>query len=287
MIEASVSIVGLPGSGKTTFLAALWHLLTERDIDTELRLKDLHAGNNAYLMDISSRWREALIQERTRQTGNQNVQINLVDKLGSRNVRVNFPDVAGEAFADMWENRTCVAELVEMLRCNNVLLFINADTVQVPRWVVDEVEQTVQMGLSPIAGEEQMWEPQIAPTQVQVVELLQLLMEDPFNVGPRNLNVILSAWDQVEAEGMDPNEYVEQRLPLLGQYLQNAHASWNTTISGVSAQGGIYGDPENSQSPDKDAERLRKMDDPSQRIRLVIGKNETKDLTLTFSELLD
>jgi type IV secretory pathway ATPase VirB11/archaellum biosynthesis ATPase len=34
MNERSVVIIGLPESGKTTFLAALWHLITERDVET-------------------------------------------------------------------------------------------------------------------------------------------------------------------------------------------------------------------------------------------------------------
>ena len=46
MAERSIVIIGLPESGKTTFLAALWHLITERDVDTVLRLPHAVRGGS-------------------------------------------------------------------------------------------------------------------------------------------------------------------------------------------------------------------------------------------------
>ena len=40
----SISIIGLPGSGKTTFLAALWELVNERKVDKALKLHSI--GDN-------------------------------------------------------------------------------------------------------------------------------------------------------------------------------------------------------------------------------------------------
>ncbi len=282
MSRPSVSIVGLPGSGKTTFLAALWHLLTEEDVDTELCLKDLAAGNNAYLTGISNRWRQAMIQERTQQTGNQNVQINLTTRNRDHDLQVNFPDVAGETYRDMWETRTCSPDIVELLRSESVLLFVNADTIQRPMWVVDEVDQMQQMGIPLAEGEDVSWAPRMAPTQVQVVELLQLLTEEPFNIGQRNLTVLLSAWDRVSLEGLPPSQYLEQRLPLLHQYIVMNSDSWLFTVRGLSAQGGVYDDPEKPDQASEEAESLRVLDQPSKRIKLIIDDLETEDLTLPF-----
>lgn len=286
MSRPSVSIVGLPSSGKTTFLAALWHLLTEDDINTELRLKNIQAGNNAYLTRIASRWRQALIQERTQQTGNKNVQINLTNRDGDQDLQVNVPDVAGETYRDMWENRTCSPEIVEMLCSESVLLFVNADTIKQPKWVVDEVAQMQQMGIPLADGKDVDWAPQMSPTQVQVVELLQLLTEKPFDVGPRKLTVLLSAWDRVAPEGLSPSEYLEQRLPLLHQYILTNQKKWTFTVSGLSAQGGVYDDPDRPDQPSDEAKRLRNLDQPSERIKLINHAGETEDLTLPFVDLV-
>ena len=49
-------IIGLPASGKTTFLAALWHVI-EAD-ETECRLKlNRYEGDLKYLNAIAQAWR--------------------------------------------------------------------------------------------------------------------------------------------------------------------------------------------------------------------------------------
>ena len=55
MNQRSVVIIGLPASGKTTFLAALWHLVTAREVPTVMQFRTLNAGNGR----ISTRSRRA------------------------------------------------------------------------------------------------------------------------------------------------------------------------------------------------------------------------------------
>ena len=57
MADKSIVVMGLPGSGKTTFLAALWHLICGREIDLKLKFVTLRAGNSKHLNDIASRCR--------------------------------------------------------------------------------------------------------------------------------------------------------------------------------------------------------------------------------------
>ncbi len=65
MSDSAVTIVGLPGSGKTTYLAALWAILNERPREAALRFRELGAGDRSYLTEIAKRWRSAHEQERT------------------------------------------------------------------------------------------------------------------------------------------------------------------------------------------------------------------------------
>ena len=232
-----VVIIGLPESGKTTFLGALWHVLTERDIETVLRLQNLLSGDVGHLNAIAGRWRDARMQERTAIAGNKLVSINLVDPHGAAAL-VRFPDVAGEVYRRMWEERACDPSVADTLRDGGVLFFVHADTVRPPRWIVDEVELSRQLGLPISDRDEVPWHPRLAPTQVQVVGILQLLREPPLDVGPRRLAIMLSAWDKVSEEGLEPTAYLEAKLPLLGQYLRCAADSWNWRVYGLSAQGG-------------------------------------------------
>jgi predicted ATPase len=64
--EKSFVICGLPGSGKTTFLAALWHLVSSREIETKLKFGSLRSGDMTHLNEIAARWRSAKVQDRTK-----------------------------------------------------------------------------------------------------------------------------------------------------------------------------------------------------------------------------
>jgi GTPase SAR1 family protein len=278
MAEGSVVIVGLPSSGKTTFLAALWHLITERDIETKLRFGDLLAGNTAHLNAIATRWRDAKVQERTAVTGSRVVSMNLINGAG-QTVRVAFPDLPGEVFQQMWEDRDCELGVAQMLQSGSVLLFVHSDTIRAPGWVVDEVAQSKAMGIEVPKGKAVPWHPRLAPTQVQLVELLQLLRRPPLNIGPRRLAIMLSAWDTARAEGMTPTAYLDAKLPLLAQYLRRGADGWTWRVYGLSAQGGEYDPIEENAKKVPEAEELRNLDNASERIVLIGPEAETHDVT--------
>ena len=81
------------------------------------------------------------------------------------------------------------------------------------------------------------------------------------------------------------------KLPLLAQYLEAERDGWRIRVYGVSAQGGDYdGNDANAEPAEgeaskkkprkgRDADRLREVDIPADRIRLVFGKRESNDLT--------
>lgn len=286
MSERSIVIIGLPESGKTTFLAALWHLVTEADVDgMALSFHTLSRGNVSHLNQIAGRWRDARIQERTGVGGNRLVSMSLLDADGNP-VRVTFPDVPGEAYRRMWEDRDCEQEIAEILNADGVLLFVHSDTIDLPSWLVDELVLAEKMGISLPEGGEVPWHPRLAPTQVQLVDLLQTLRQPPLDIGPRRLVIMLSAWDKAEGEGLAPVTFLEAKLPLLAQYLRQNADGWTWRVCGLSAQGGEYDPTESGKGPVPEAEKLRKMDRPSQRIRLVSESTESHDLTEPLAWLM-
>ena len=286
MAERSIVIIGLPESGKTTFLAALWHLITERDVDTVLRFHKLSLGEVAHLNEIAARWRDAKVQDRTAVAGSRLVSLNLLDDAGVP-VRVTFPDVPGEAYRRMWEDRECDLEVAKILYVGDVIFFIHADKIRAPQWIVDEVALSNAVGLEVSENPVVPWHPSLAPTQVQLTDLLQLLRRPPLDTGPRRLAIMLSAWDKASGEGLSPQAYLEAKLPLLAQYLHRGADGWTWRIYGLSAQGGDYDETNPDAQRKSEAEALRNLDRPSKRIRLLEDEAETHDLTRPLAWLME
>jgi hypothetical protein len=294
MIERSVLVAGFPESGKTTFLAALWHLVTSAEVETELKLASLRHGEFTHLNALAQRWRDALPQERTLAGSGRVVSMNLTsDDAGS--LRLTFPDLSGEDYREMWETRNCTLEFATTIRdTSSVLLFVHADRIVEPRWLIDDIVLAAAMGgtangeKAGAESEPTEWTPRVAPSQVQLVDLLQLLSEVPLDVGPRRLVVVLSAWDRVAPEGLTPSAFLKQRLPLLSQFLNTHLEQWQWDVFGVSAQGG---DLSTSVEADKkrvegEVERLRSLDNPSERICVVGENSNSHDLTTLLSWLI-
>lgn len=287
MSKHSVVAMGLPGSGKTTFLAALWHLVSEKEVPCKLTYVSLQTTNIEHLHQIASQWRAAKKQERTAQGGDKLVSMILKTEGGDPQT-VTFPDIAGEAFLQMWGLRECDETVAGWLKEPGVLLFIHADKVTAPKWVVEEKLLMEDMGI-PVKDEAEAeevvdWSPDLAPTQVQLVDLLQSMQAEPLDVGPRRLAIILSAWDKAAGRGLSPEQHLTRRMPLLDQFLKHGlNRDWEVRIYGVSAQGGDY-DDDKTKLPA--AERLREIDVPSERISIVYAGVESNDLTEPLQWLL-
>ena len=65
------------------------------------------------------------------------------------------------------------------------------------------------------------WNIEKAPTQVQIVELLQFLAANQYFKAPFKLAVVVSAGDEVVAAKVSPSLWIQQALPLLAQYLSS------------------------------------------------------------------
>lgn len=284
MTVQDIVVLGLPGSGKTTFLAALWHLLTSGEISTKLNLVRLKADQSAHLNEIAALWRKAKVQERTLHAGDRTVTMWLQAE-GDPEFQLSFPDLAGESFQEMWERRECSPEVAASMRSSGVLLFVHADKIKPPGWIIDDIEDAEAMGLTIEPGKPIPWSARLAPTQVKLVDLLQSLQSATLDVGPRRVAIVLSAWDKAAGAGRQPDDYLAAHLPLLQQYLKHGlDKAWNMKVFGVSAQGGVY---DEQGKPVKDeAQRIREMDVPSERISVVSAGGRSHDLTEPLQWLL-
>ncbi len=284
MTAHGIVVLGLPGSGKTTFLAALWHLLTSEEVETRLSLLSLKAGESAHLNEIAALWRRAKVQERTLHAGDRTVTMSLRNGAAPE-FQLSFPDLAGESFQQMWEARECAPEVAASLRSANVLLFIHADKIKTPGWIADDGEAAEAVSLPQEPSKPVPWNARMAPTQVKLVDLLQSLQVPPLETGARTVAIVLSAWDRAAGAGMPPDEYLTAHMPLLRQYLSHGlDKAWTVRVFGVSAQGGVY--DETGKPPKDEAKRIREMDVPSERITVISAEGQSHDLTEPLQWLL-
>lgn len=286
MIASSTSnqlIIGLPETGKTTFLAALWHVVTSEEVDESLRLERLH-GDSKYLNDIRDKWASSLPIGRTIQESEE-LKISMLLKTpdGSATTEITFPDMSGEAFRHLWEERSWEKRYDDVARgASGALLFIHPSTVTPPGRIAeiivpedataDEEEQMPNEETETEGSEAdvpQPWHAKDSPTQVKIVELIQFLTYDQSSYNLKRLAVIISAWDVVDKDNSPP-QWLAERLPLLHQFLESNKDQLEYRLYGLSAQGGDI---------ESEAERLRRPIKQSERIDIVGEECPKHDIT--------
>lgn len=271
-------IMGLPASGKTTFLAALWHLVEANEAECRLRFVG-GSGDYTYLNMITEAWRTFNPVPRTSQVGDKDVTIQLMDAETQVCGQAFFPDLAGETFDRQVEDRVCKPEFIDALSQNRgILFFINADVKEdalsinefnsrIPA-IVSDADPFVEAESSTELRE---WSPQDLPEQVKIVQLLSDLIRPPFELLQRRIAVMISAWDLVRDMQLTPSDWLALHMPLVSQFLKANSVYFESRVYGVSAQGVRL---EDDAAINDIAKRV-----PSQRIQIVGQVREGHDIT--------
>lgn len=268
-------LLGLPGSGKTTFLAALWAVLNNGTANGEIVLGPLR-GEQRYLNRIRQDWLRYTEMERTLPPDETDLAMPLQVRATKQDFTLQIPELAGENYQKAWETRELPQKVVDLLtQADGLALFISSDQVEKP--VRMDQARAALFGLVPAAfaetvdeddeddpkgkrskeaakgepakpsedadekpaPESKPWRHEMAPTQVILVELLQFAEQ----LRPlRRLAVVISAWDEVikHKAGDTPETWLKRELPLLWQFLQRNPGELDHRVFGVSAQGGDY-----------------------------------------------
>ena len=269
--RGTVVMAGMPKTGKSTFLGALYHVL-EAESGSSIAL-DVLPDARQHLEGLRKRWLRVEPEGRTSSVSPVLNDLTLRTDETGRVLSLRWPDLSGEYFDDMVRKRTLNAQVAKILEeATALLIFVHPDTVtQQPR--IYEVNRAAASAGSHEGNQtdneetddatepqEIEWDPMMVPGQILTVELLQMLLDVRFAYRICRISIIVSAWDVVPSHVPAPKEYVRSQLPLLDQFLQANVDRCHFRMFGVSALGG---DPEN------DKEMLQAKMEPVQRIQVV------------------
>lgn len=258
-------LVGLPATGKTSFLAALWYMVDQTEVPCKLKLERLE-GDRKYLNDIRDAWVAYKPVPHTQVDTEKIVSMFLRNQDTAQTTTLSFPDLSGEAFRLQWTKREMSRSYAQRLHdSTGALLFIHPSRIAKPHRI-DEVEEASSLVSKAMpsgapsggsASDLKSWDPEKSPTQIQLIELLQFIASRENLKTPFRLAIVISAFDLAAATQLTAADLLSRELPMLKQYLDANSHIFECTCYGISAQGAEYRSPELTSAMILDADSLK------------------------------
>lgn len=278
MANKKCLIAGLPASGKSTYIGALWYNLRHDtdDIDgMKMRSDDNLPKNITTLSSLSDLWKVGTRIDRTNSNATESVQINLEDKETKLKFIVEVPDFLGETFQDILDLKES-PKLSEWCEESDVLLYfieeLNHGEFEDDD-IYDESETTDEQDVLPPLVSKDM-----TPDAQNMMILKYLMSNKSFS----KVVIVLSQWDKLTKDGTksrNPESYIQKKSPALYNFLQHHFKDCN--IVGMSAQGCDYPD-NNTQKEELDAfkRKLVSLTRSGKRAFVEVGDTIIYDLSL-------
>ncbi len=246
-------MAGLQETGKTTYLAALG-LAILRKSTRQLELAS-YDTDRVYLNEIGGRLARCEPSPHTEVGEHRGLDLPLAidgEELG----RLVVPDLSGETWEQAVDEREWSEELDHRTNeADGVLLFVHSQGSSGP--LLGEL--TSSLGKPPEGAVKTTFKPSLAPVDIQIIDLLQLLSRKSRE--KRRIALIVSAWDLV-GDSISPRSWIDDNCKLLRQYLDNSEIL-DVQVWGVSAQGGSFTDKAilEELKPQDPVERIRVFDE--------------------------
>lgn len=285
MSKRQIMVAGMPSSGKSTFIAALRHVLLSNETASALVMTKL-ADDERHLNRIQDRWLASETFERTREASEAWVRFHVTNPATGATAEITMPDLRGELFEHPAALGNCARDIFEGLTAaSGLLLFTNANRADDTNMISDLgdlLDDEPAAAAVPAAGDDQRraFQPDLMPEEAKLVELLQAVNRRPRQRQRRRLSLVISAWDVVvESHATKrPEAWFAEARPMLSQFLRYNADLWETRVYGISAQGG--------QLP-RDRDRLQAIEHASERIMVIGHGAALHDATAPIAWLVD
>lgn len=273
-------IIGMPSSGKSTFIAALRHLLLANEVPTVLELTGL-SDEEAHVNALEAKWVACKEIERTKPATEGWVEFQVRNRETMTETVLSIPDLRGETFEQPLCSGRCSSELsAAVAEADALLVFTNADRpadmglISDLNDMIEDNPQTPAKGPPSARRAPMPFKPENMPEEAKIVEFLQMANRRPMLSRQRKIGLVISAWDVVSGS-LSPEDWFADHRPMLEQFLSNNSDLWDRRIYGVSALGGRF---------PRDRQRLKRKI-PSKRIIVVGPETIPHDLTSLLSWL--
>ena len=276
------TLMGLPSSGKTTFLAAFWHVLHLKEFEKSFCMS-ISSDDMEYLNNIRDEW---LSFKKVTRNNKLTVEKSIIHVKYDSDVTVDLsiPDFSGEIYKEIVKTRIIDNENLDMLnKSNGFMLFINPNLV-IPSVFISQVNEAISIGENDQENiDPEPFDFEKVPTQVILVDLLQIIREySLISTNKIKIAIIISAWDSILKTDMNitPMKWIKRQCPLFYQYIQTNSSFFQLNVYGISAQGGDY-DVEN------ELDKLMAINKPSDRIIVMDDGKKQNNITSPVKWLLN
>lgn len=280
-------IAGLPDSGKSTYIGALWYVL-QNDVDKiQLSLvssTDNLPENTKQLNTLSKTWHNVEDMDRTSNDVPNSISLILKRQGDDNEFTLNLPDFKGESIrAIVTKNHP--KELDDWCEKADGLIFMISDIshgIFEDDFISDddEVDDTNKLSQPP-----QLEPKSITPATLNMI-LLKYLKE---KLQTDKVVICLSAWDKVEKEcKSSPEDYLKNNSPALYNFICYHFPA--ATFYGLSAQGDSYryeSEAETKKVSKECKEDLQKRMRSGKRAYIYDGKEKSFDITKPIFKLLE
>lgn len=275
---AGLLFLGLPKSGKTTYLGALAAVVENPSYSGAYKFA-AYPEERQLLESLIDNWLQCNEAERTKGQEPFPNTLHLSDSASGAEVTLNIPDLSGEIYDRQCERRNCSEEYVELARSTDlVMLFCHAGR----NYRNDPIPRLEGGNEAEIDDLEVKWKPSNVSLGAKLVDLLQMLLLLREDAAKLRVAVIISAWDLVEAvreiEPINPKQFIVRSVSLLEQFLESRKSDLDFEVFGISAQGGDYNETESRN-------RLLALS-PLERISVFTGDTLSRDIALPIKWLI-
>lgn len=277
-MEKKCFIAGVPGAGKTTYIAALWDIIQRNGGGLELQFSTKQE-NATYLNEIWEYWVSMKKIERSKTPVPDDITINVKRASDGESLVLDIPDFMGEQFQRIIDHTLPENIQKWIAQSDRMLYLINNlnDSLK------DDLESNEEQEGDDAddRAKEKDEAPRLAPeNMLQASQNMMVLKYIANHSKMKRVAIGLSAWDVKMNGGKTPEEFLKQRSPALYNFIK-LHFT-DCVFFGVSAQGFDYKDVVAKGSEMKEKARH------SSRAFIAYGdeKDLSPDLTRPFNYLI-